>query len=153
VHFTVLRRRPFFLLFIANSLQCEIVEVIAPSLPFPIISIPICLLITLNLYMHYFYAITVPPGFLDDPPRDPPRNSFLWARKVKDKGKQRMISGVRWSAKGNTKITPAYTTKCRKCSKFRPEVSLLLVFFFYYKTSHSQEAKSTVENSPLSDMQ
>ena len=110
---TVLERH--FLLTIA------IVDVIAPSLPYPIISIPVCLLITLNLYMHYFYAITVPPGFLDDPPRDPP-NSFLWARKVKDKGKQRMISGVRWSAKG-TKITPASTTKCRKCSKFRPEVS------------------------------
>ena len=110
----------------------NIVDVIAPNLSFPIISIPICLLITLNLYMHYFYAITVPPGFLDDPPRDPP-NSIFWARKLKDKGKQRMmtISGVRWSAKGTTKITPASTTKCRKCSKFRPEVSVIGIFFCY----------------------
>ena len=75
----------------------DIVDVIASSLSFPIISI---LLITLNLYMHYFYAITVSPGFLDDPPRDPP-NSIFWVRKLKDKGKQRMmmISGVRWSVK------------------------------------------------------
>ena len=78
----------------------DIVDVIASSLSFPIISIPTCLLITLNLYMHYFYAITVSPGFLDDPPRDPP-NSIFWARNLKDKGKQRMmtISGVRWSVK------------------------------------------------------
>ena len=104
-------------------------DVIAPRLSYPIISIPLCLLVTLNLFMHYFYAITVSPGFLDDPPRDPP-NNFLWARKAKDKGKQRMISGVRWSAKGTTKITPASTTKCRRCSKFRPEVSFLGVLVF-----------------------
>ena len=114
------------------TVNANIVDVIAPSLSFPIISIPICVLITLNLHMHYIYAITVSPGFLDDPPRDPP-NSILWARKVKDKGKQRMrtISGVRWSAKGTTKITPASTTKCRKCSKFRPEVSVIGIFFCY----------------------
>jgi len=94
-------------------------DVIAPDLSYPIISTPVCLLITLNMYMHYFYAITVPPGFIDDPPRDPV-DSLLWARKVKDKGKQRMTSGVRWSAAG-PKITPGSTTKCRKCRKFRPE--------------------------------
>ena len=102
--------------------SCATVDVIAPSLSFPIISIPVCLLIALNLHMHYFYAITVPPGFLEDPPRDPV-NSFLWARKVRDKGKQRMLTGgVRWSAKGS-KITPASTTRCWKCKSLRPEVS------------------------------
>ena len=102
--------------------QFSIVDVIAPSLPFSIISIPICLLIALNLCMHYFYAITVSPGFLEDPPRDP-GNGFLWAQKAKDKGKQRMLTGgVRWSVKG-AKITPASTTKCWKCRALRPEVS------------------------------
>jgi palmitoyltransferase len=125
LYLTILEAHFFFQLTTCNI---NIDGVIAPSLSFPIISIPICLLITLNLFMHYFYAITVSPGFLDDPPRDPP-NSFLWARKAKDKGKQRMISGVRWSAKGTTKITPASTTKCRKCSKFRPEVSYWVLNF------------------------
>ena len=50
-----------------------------------------------------------------------PPNSFLWAQKAKDKGKQRMIS--------TTKIMPASTAKCRKCSKFRPEVSYWVPIF------------------------
>lgn len=94
-------------------------DVIAPSLSFPIISVPICLLIALNLHMHYFYAVTVPPGFLEDPPPETV-NGFLWARKVKDKGKQRVSGGVRWTAQG-AKITPASTTKCWKCNTLRPE--------------------------------
>ena len=120
-------------------------DVIAPSLSYSIISIPVCLLITLNMYMHYFYAITVPPGFLDDPPHASV-NSFLWARKVKDRGKQRMTSGVRWSA-AVTKITPASTTKCLRCKKFRPEVNWILLF-----TSHINLITINLENSPLSDM-
>ena len=104
-----------------------IVDVIAPSLSYPIISIPICLLITLNLSMHYFYAITVSPGFLDDPPRDS-GNSLLWARKqnLDTKGKKTMMRGASWSEKG-VKITPASTAECRKCKKPRPEVSFIII--------------------------
>ena len=47
------------------------VDVIAPDLSYPIISLPICTLIALNLLMHYFYVCTVPPGFAEDPPQEP----------------------------------------------------------------------------------
>lgn len=115
-----------------NFTHTAIVDVIAPSLSYPIISIPICLLITLNLCMHYLYVITVSPGFLDDPPHDS-GNNFLWVGNW-DKGKKTMmprIRGTSWSEKG-VKITPASKTKCQKCKKFRPEVSL--IFF----TSHAK---------------
>lgn len=105
-------------------------DVIAPGLSYPIISIPICLLITLNLYMHYYYAITISPGFLDDLPHDPV-NSLLWARKVEVKGQQAMIlRGATWSERG-VKITPGCPTKCWKCKKLRPEVGWIPFF-----TSH-----------------
>lgn len=70
--------------------------------------------------MHYIYAITVSPGFLDDPPRDFGDN-FLRARDL-DKG-EKTIRGASWPEKG-VKITPAATTQCQKCNKIRPEVSL-----------------------------
>ncbi|KAF8972266.1 DHHC palmitoyltransferase-domain-containing protein [Flammula alnicola] len=95
-------------------------DVIAPSLSFPIITLPICVLIALNLFMHYFYAVTVKPGFLDEPPREP-GTSFLWARKGSKKGKQKALTGgVRWTSRG-VNITPAAYTKCFKCAKMRPE--------------------------------
>lgn len=125
-----------------------IVDVIAPTLSYPIISIPICVLVALNVCMHYFYAITISPGFLDDPARDSGK-SFLWARKtnVDTKGKK-MIRGASWSEKG-VKITPASTAKCLKCEKLRPEVSLIIFF------NESCQIKVTVnlENSPLFHMQ
>jgi len=97
-------------------------DVIAPSLSYPILSANIYFLIVLNLCMHYFYAMTTSPGFLDDPPRDS-GNSFLWARKPNsDKGEKKMIRAADWSEKG-VKITPASTTKCEKCEKLRPERS------------------------------
>jgi palmitoyltransferase len=105
-----------------------------------------CLLVTLNLYMHYFYAVTISPGFLDDPPRDPV-NSFLWARKPKlEKGEGTKIREASQSKNGVT-IIPASMAQCKKCNKMRPEVSLVL-----FLTSH---AKLTVnsESSPLSEMQ
>ena len=101
-------------------------DVIAPRLSYPIISIPICLLFTLNLYMHYFYAVTISPGFLDDSPRDS-GNSLLWAQKPNlDKGGKTMTRGASWSEKG-VKITPASTAECQKCEMVRPEVSLYVL--------------------------
>ncbi|PPQ80293.1 hypothetical protein CVT25_003690 [Psilocybe cyanescens] len=95
-------------------------DVIAPDLSYPIITIPICILIALNLLTHYYYVVTVSPGFVDDPPREP-GTGILWARKGTKKGKQRVLTGgVRWSTRG-VKITPASHTKCWKCKKTRPE--------------------------------
>ncbi|KAJ7337032.1 hypothetical protein DFH08DRAFT_282705 [Mycena albidolilacea] len=62
---------PFFVAFAVILISLGTVcffDVIIPSLMWPLISGPICVLIALNLWMHYFYAITVPPGFADDPP-------------------------------------------------------------------------------------
>lgn len=106
------------------------VDVIAPTLSYPFLTLPICVLIAINLFGHYYYVITVPPGFIDDGPREPGANhttaaSWLWAKKTSANGKGRhqrvLTGGVRWSARG-VKITPAALTKCNKCARMRPEV-------------------------------
>ncbi|KAH6913511.1 DHHC palmitoyltransferase-domain-containing protein [Coprinopsis sp. MPI-PUGE-AT-0042] len=90
-------------------------DVIAPSLSYPIISIPFCLLVAANLHMHYFYVCTVAPGFIDDPSPQP-GHSWAWAKK---KTKPRMLTGgVKWSS---TRITPATMSRCSRCNKERPE--------------------------------
>ncbi|KAF9037640.1 zf-DHHC-domain-containing protein [Panaeolus papilionaceus] len=101
-------------------------EVIAPTLSYPFISIPICILIAVNLYMHYFYVITVKPGFIDDHPslhehrRSSSSNSILWAQKKYTSGKTKPLTrGVKWTS--GVKVTPASTTLCRKCNMIRPE--------------------------------
>ena len=113
-------------------------DVIAPGLPYPFITIPICLLITLNLYMHYFYAVTISPGFLDDPPRDS-GNNLLWVQKPNlDKEKKTMARGASWSENG-VKITPASMGQCQKCNKLRPEVSLIWFYGPCQTNSKSRE--------------
>ena len=102
------------------------VDVIAPTLSFPIVTIPICILIAFNLLMHYFYVVTVKPGFLEDSPREH-GSSIFWAKKGNRKGKQKTLTGgVRWTSRG-VKVTPASYTRCSKCVKLRPEVCLCSV--------------------------
>ncbi|KAL0953315.1 hypothetical protein HGRIS_004562 [Hohenbuehelia grisea] len=96
-------------------------DVILPSLPYFIITGPICALIALNLHAHYFYVCTVPPGFVDDPPPVVP-DSILWAKKKVSNRPLTSSSGVNWTSQ--IKITKASTTKCRKCGQTKPEVSL-----------------------------
>jgi palmitoyltransferase len=108
-------------------------DVVAPTLSYPFLSLPICVLIAINLFGHYYYVITVPPGFIDDGPREPgsshTANSWLWAKKTSANGKGRhqrvLTGGVRWSARG-VKITPAAQTKCNKCGRMRPEVCIFV---------------------------
>ncbi|KAJ7253530.1 DHHC palmitoyltransferase-domain-containing protein [Mycena rebaudengoi] len=91
-------------------------DVIMPSLRWPLITGPICVLIALNLHMHYFYVVTIPPGWVEDPPRDS-KASILWAtKKSPAKG---ALTGVRWSSE--LVITRAAVTKCRKCGQVKPE--------------------------------
>ncbi|KAJ8693123.1 hypothetical protein PTI98_010367 [Pleurotus ostreatus] len=92
-------------------------DVVLPGLQWPLISWPLCIIIALNLHMHYFYVCTVPPGFVEDPPRSVPE-SFLWAKKPQKK--RALTSGVSWSAGDSVKITKAEASKCRKCGT-RPE--------------------------------
>lgn len=70
--------------------------------------------------MHYFYVCVIPPGFVDEPPREE-GHGILWAKK-RSKASNRVLTGVRWSEEGNSKITRAATTKCRKCGQLKPEV-------------------------------
>ncbi|KAJ7794842.1 zf-DHHC-domain-containing protein [Mycena olivaceomarginata] len=116
---------PFFVAFAVILISLGTVcffDVIMPGLMWPLISGPICVLIALNLWMHYFYVITVPPGFADDPPvadsaKSSAQNSIFWASKRAPRRGE--LAGVRWS--NELVITQAGVTKCRKCGQQRPE--------------------------------
>ncbi|TBU24439.1 DHHC palmitoyltransferase-domain-containing protein [Dichomitus squalens] len=94
-------------------------EIIQPSLPYKWLTTPICIVIALNLFGHYYYVCTVPPGFVDDSPRVP-GTSVLWAKKRRS-ARYRALTGVRWSEELH--ITRAASSKCRRCGVMRPEVS------------------------------
>ena len=76
--------------------------------------------------MHYYYAVTVSPGFVDEAPRYFENGSRKPNFKL-DKAKKRMERGASlnsgWSERG-VKITSASLTECKKCKKVRPEVSV-----------------------------
>ncbi|KAH9907095.1 DHHC palmitoyltransferase-domain-containing protein [Epithele typhae] len=82
--------------------------VIAPDLPLPLLSIPLCALIALNLFAHYYFVCTVPPGFVDDSPRQQ-SGSPKWL------AVRRAVMGVRWSDDVN--VTRATTTRCKRCER------------------------------------
>ncbi|KAJ7759461.1 hypothetical protein DFH07DRAFT_1023886 [Mycena maculata] len=110
---------PFFVAFAVILIGLGIVcffDVVMPSLPWPLISGPLCVLIALNLVMHYYYVVTVSPGFVEDPPREP-KDSVFWASKRRQK--EGKLTGVRWS--NELVITRATVTKCRKCGQSKPE--------------------------------
>ncbi len=94
------------------------VEVIQPSLAWPWVTTPICLLIALNLFAHYYYVCTISPGFVNEPPRVAGAG-LLWARRRREAGSG-PLTGVRWSE--DMHVTRAETSKCRKCGEMRPEV-------------------------------
>ncbi|KAF8643163.1 hypothetical protein AX16_009206 [Volvariella volvacea WC 439] len=92
-------------------------DIILPSMRYPMLSGPICALIALNLHMHYYYACTVPPGYIDDPPPIE-GTGILWARRKGDD--HASSAGVRWT-ENDVMVTQAGMTQCRKCLKMRPE--------------------------------
>jgi len=111
---------PFFiaiatLLFILGTL-CFL-DVILPSIAWPWLSTLPCLLIILNLLMHYYFACTVSPGFASDLPQRA-GNGFIWAKKRQTSGRP-LTNGVRWSVDLN--MTPAFIGKCSKCGGSKPE--------------------------------
>ncbi|KAI0036456.1 zf-DHHC-domain-containing protein [Vararia minispora EC-137] len=89
-------------------------EIVLPSLPYPFFTAPPCFLILLNLFSHYYYACTVPPGFVGNAPTTQGLG-WRWASARKDKHKR----GVSWSEELN--ITPARLSMCSKCKVTRPE--------------------------------
>ncbi|EPQ52473.1 zf-DHHC-domain-containing protein [Gloeophyllum trabeum ATCC 11539] len=88
-----------------------------PSLRWPWLTTPICVLIVFNMLMHYYWVCTVSPGFIDDPPRQG-GSDWLWARR-RPTTKGGPLTGVRWS--DDVRITKAMISKCRKCGLPRPE--------------------------------
>ncbi|KAK0469401.1 DHHC palmitoyltransferase-domain-containing protein [Desarmillaria tabescens] len=80
-------------------------DVISPSLPLPLLTIPPCVLVAVNMWTHYWWVCTVPPGFVDG---DVSPIRGLWAAKRKRVGV-------------NARTTKAGLTKCSKCAMMRPE--------------------------------
>jgi hypothetical protein len=101
----------------SNGEFLNAVIVIQPNLPLPWLTTPPCVLIALNLFMHYYYVCTVLPGFVQDEVSQP-KNTLLWA----SRSPTSPSSGVRWSNRGIV-LLRAGTSKCRKCGVMRPEVS------------------------------
>ena len=103
------------------------VEIIQPSLPFPWLTTPICVLIALNLFGHYYYVCTVQPGFVNDLTHaHEPGTGVLWARRRVDAGaRTRPLTGVRWTEEEGMPVTRAAMSKCKRCGEMRPEVSVL----------------------------
>ncbi|KIL64061.1 hypothetical protein M378DRAFT_78934 [Amanita muscaria Koide BX008] len=83
--------------------------VILPSLPFSLLTVPICFLIAANLYLHYLWVCTMPPGFADEPENPPDRTVAGW------------LWGKRRGRMQNTTISPAYVGNCAKCGSDKPE--------------------------------
>lgn len=112
-------------------------DVVLPSLPWPILTVPPCLLIITNLYAHYYYACTVSPGFVDEPPIQlDGHNSLLWAKRRT--GDERH-GGVSWSDELGLNMTPASIAMCRKCNRTRPEVRVPLLPDFVYADAGKRE--------------
>jgi palmitoyltransferase len=107
------------ILLISTGIICFF-EVIMPTLSYPILSLPICLLIAFNLGMHYYYVCTVSPGFTDQPSAIP-GHGLMWA---KPKNEQALTTGS-YPEQTSVRVTLAKLSQCRKCMQMRPEVSSL----------------------------
>jgi palmitoyltransferase len=89
-----------------------------PTLSYPILSLPICLLIAFNLGMHYYHVCTVSPGFTDQPSATP-GHGFMWA---KPKNERALTTGS-YPEQTSVRVTLAKLSQCRKCMQMRPERS------------------------------
>ncbi|KAI0696954.1 zf-DHHC-domain-containing protein [Cytidiella melzeri] len=109
---------PFFISLAVCLLSTGVVcffDVIQPTLGWPWLTTPLCMLVVINLFVHYYLVCTVSPGFVDEPPR-PQGSGWMWAKK---RSARRPLAGVHWTEELN--LTKATTTKCRKCGEMRPE--------------------------------
>lgn len=120
-----------------------------PNLSFQIITLPVCSIIALNLFMHYFYVCTVRPGFVDEPPAEPTHN-ILWAKRSRPRKGTALTGRVKWSSVVN--ITRAETTQCSKCGQMKPEVSRLVVFFAHRSPAVSGPITVAFANDVSSSM-
>jgi len=134
------------------SLTATPVDVVLPSLRWPLVAWPLSLLLIINIAAHYYFVCTVPPGFVDDHLQHSPPPSYRlpWAARRS----LRSLSGVHWSS--DLHITKAVCTRCTKCGHSRPEVRLSLPFcpssILRVPASHSQPF-TRGEDPPLPRLQ
>lgn len=83
--------------------------IVPPTLPFPWLTTPACILVALNMFMHYYYVCTISPGFIGDPPVLP-GSGLLWAPPLR-----------RQFSSSSVEIVKARMSRCRKCGEMRPE--------------------------------
>ncbi|THU96391.1 hypothetical protein K435DRAFT_828884 [Dendrothele bispora CBS 962.96] len=118
---------PFFITFVVVLISAEMAcsfDVIYPTLPFKFLTGPICTLITLNIFTHYYLICTIPPGVVDAEGPQPPKTSpkhLLWAspKRSTDDYAYRALSPLENGFRGDERtgrlnITKAKITKCRK---------------------------------------
>ncbi|KAJ7048655.1 DHHC palmitoyltransferase-domain-containing protein [Mycena amicta] len=100
--------------------------ILLPTLPFPLLTTPLCVLIALNMHGQYFLVTRVRPGFVD--PNLPPPTEPLQMLPVEGQSGRLEDSAFLWARRGPVNhtgkaapITRATLTKCRRCGVIRPE--------------------------------
>ncbi|THU96387.1 hypothetical protein K435DRAFT_892742, partial [Dendrothele bispora CBS 962.96] len=92
---------PFFITFVV-VLLLRWLDVIYPTLPFELLTVPICIFVALNMFTHHYSVFTIPHGC--------GRSTTV---------QNKMVSGDERT--GRLNITRAEITMCRKCGQMRPE--------------------------------
>ncbi|KAL1721518.1 DHHC palmitoyltransferase-domain-containing protein [Schizophyllum commune] len=86
-------------------------DVVLPTLSAPVITIPLCTLLVVNMMGNYYWACFMPPGVVGDEVAR--RRPWLYARKKRGDPVMRR----------NFAVTTARCTMCKRCRKNRPERS------------------------------
>ena len=88
-------------------------DVVLPTLSAPVLTIPLCMLLVVNMLGNYYWACFMPPGVVGDEVAR--RRPWLYARKKRGDPVMRR----------NFAVTTARCTMCKRCRKNRPEVRVL----------------------------
>lgn len=83
--------------------------VIQPTLPYPWLTTPTCMLMAWNLVAHYYFVCTVSPGFIGEPSRYAGKG-LMWASPSRNGGSFPL-----------PELVKARMSRCRKCHEMRPE--------------------------------
>ncbi|KAF7288911.1 Palmitoyltransferase [Mycena indigotica] len=99
--------------------------ILLPTLSYPLLTTPLCILIALNMHGHYFLVTRVRPGFVGPPP--PPPVGISPTQQPQSRGRIE-DSAFLWAlpphantSGGEARVTRAATTRCKRCAVIRPE--------------------------------
>ncbi|THU93705.1 hypothetical protein K435DRAFT_902875, partial [Dendrothele bispora CBS 962.96] len=87
----------FAVILISTGTVCSF-DVIYPTLPFELLTVPICIFVALNMFTHHYSVFTIPPGC----------------------GRSITVQNVS-KASSMFNFTRAEIPMCRKCGQMRPE--------------------------------